>query len=228
MGAGGLDQQLTIALNSYAAGYHDIWRVSSNALIRGFPISFALISFWFADDCTKRRSRMLVGLLAVSVATLFSVWSQFHLNVHTRPFLDPTLHLTVAAPEWTLGWSRTNSFPSDSATLFFGLSMVIFVEKWIVGVLCFLWTIMIVAIPRVVFGFHYPSDILGAAILGPGSVVVFDRIPYLGTLLERLLMPKGYLRYVNALLFIFLADALDLFQGAQDAAKFFGRLVHGA
>jgi membrane-associated phospholipid phosphatase len=221
-----LDQQLLLALNSPAAGYFDIWRVTYNSLFRGLPISFALVALWFVEDCRVRRSRMLAGLLAVCIATMLSVWSQFHLNVHTRPFMDPTLHLIIADPSWATGWDRTNSFPSDTATLFFGLAAVIFTEWRMVGALCFLWVVVVVAIPRIIFGFHYPSDILGAAILGPGCVFLFNRLPYLRFLVERILLRfEGHMQYAHALLFIFLADAFNQFQGLEQIARFFGRLL---
>ena len=113
---------------------------------------------------------MLAGLLGVCVGTLLSVGLQ-HFNIHTRPLLDVTLPLQNVSPIWVAAVrGRTSSFPSDTATLFFGLSMVVFLENRLIGVFCFLSTTAIIAIPRIIFGWHSPSDILGAAILGPGCV----------------------------------------------------------
>jgi membrane-associated phospholipid phosphatase len=155
--SGNLDQQFLLTLNSLA-GSDLIWKFSDNPLFRGFPIFFSLVAVWFVHDCNKRRSRILIGLFAACVATVLSVWLQFHLDTHTRPILDPALHLK-SDPAWTANWDRTNSFPSDTATLFFGLATVILIENRLAGVLCFLWVIVVIAIPRVVFGWHYPSDI---------------------------------------------------------------------
>jgi undecaprenyl-diphosphatase len=226
--SGNLDQQLLLTLNSLAGSdTYPIWKLANNALFRGFPIFFSLVALWFVCDCNKRRSRMLTGLFAVCVATVLSVWLQFHLEVHARPLMDQALHLKVVNPAWTTGWDRTNSFPSDTATLFFGLATVILLENRLAGVLCFLWIIVIIAIPRVVFGWHYPSDIIGSAILGPGCVLLFNQIPYLRMGIERVLTRfESHMYFVHALLFVFLAEASNLFESLQELGKYLVKVLH--
>jgi len=124
-----LDQQLLLTLNSLVGSDVTIWKIANNALFRGFPIFFSFVALWFVRDCNKRRSRMLSGLFAVCVATVLSVWLQHYLDTHTRPILDQALHLKVADPVWTTIWDRTDSFPSDTATLFFALATVILSRK---------------------------------------------------------------------------------------------------
>jgi membrane-associated phospholipid phosphatase len=227
--SGNLDNQLLLSLNSLLGSDIAIWKLASNALFRGFPVFFGLIALWFVDDCGKRRSRMLIGLLAVCVATLLSVWLQIHFASHVRPVLDRALPLTVANSEWASPgfWDHADSFPSDTATLFFGLSTVIFLERRFVGFLCFLWVVVIVAIPRVIFGWHYPSDIVGSAILGPGCVVFFNAIPYLRRLVERVLTHfEGRMYFVHALLFFFLTEASNLFYSLEQMGKFLVKIAH--
>jgi membrane-associated phospholipid phosphatase len=220
------DRELLLTLNSFVGheGPHHVWEFANNALLRGFPIFFALVALWFSGDCIKRRSRMLVALLAVCFATVLSVWLQFHLVGHTRPFLDPALHLKIATTG--ANWDRTNSFPSDTATLFFALATVVFLENRVIGLLCFLWVAAVISLPRVVFGWHYPSDIVGSMVLGPGCVFLFDKMPYLRMLSERSLMLfEGRMYLVHALLFIFLADAFNLFWSLQHAGKSLVRML---
>ena len=222
-----LDQEILLALNSLA-GEHTryIWTLSTNGLLRGFPVTFPLVALWFASDDIKRRSRMLAGLLAVCLATVLSVWCQIHLNINMRPLVDPTLPLKMIEPYWAGMWDRPGSFPSDTATLFFGLSTVIFLENRLIGLFCFVWTAAIVALPRIIFGWHYPSDIIGALILGSGSVFLFEKTPYLRMLFERLLFEFGGRTYlVHALLFVFLAEASNLFLNLQQIAKYFVRML---
>lgn len=72
------------------------------------------------------------------------------------------------------------------------------------------------ALIRVVFGWHYPSDIVGALILGPACVYLFVKVPYLVALFERALkLFEGRMYPVHALLFVFLADTNNLFFGLQ-------------
>jgi membrane-associated phospholipid phosphatase len=163
---------------------------------------------------------MLAGLLAVCVATILSVWSQFHFHVHVRPLLEPALHLKLANPKWAEGWGRTGSFPSDTATLFFGLATVILMENWSLGMLGFLWVLVMIATPRVIFGWHYPSDIIGALVLGPGCVFLFSGTPYPRMLFARMLtLFENRMYFVHAALFLFLADAFNSFNSLRELGK---------
>ena len=219
------DIQLLLTLNSLL-GSNDqfnklLWYgIFGNAIIRGSPIFFPLVALWFSGDCEKRRGRMLAGLLATCLTTVLSFWLQHHFTPHIRPLLDPALHIYIADPQWTEVFDRQGSFPSDTGTLFFSLAAIIFVENRLIGCFCFIWVLAAITVPRVVFGWHYPSDIVGSLILGPGCVYLFNKIPHLVTLFERALrLFENRMYIVHALLFTFLADAYTLFQGSQNILK---------
>jgi len=214
----GLDKEILLALNSFGGGNKDLWELANNSLFRGFPVFFSLAALWFSGGYQERRARMLAGLSAVCLATMFSFWSQFHFAVHTRPALDPALHLETFILPTT--WDRMSSFPSDTGTLFFGLAAVVFVERRLLGSFCFVWVAAVIAIPKIIFGFHYASDIAGSLVLGPASVFLFDVSPYPRRFFERALMffeSRMYL--VHAFLFVFLAEAYDLFLSLQALGK---------
>ena len=219
MSFGNMDLELLLSLNSLAGSAAQKLFVLfvDNALIRGFPIFVPLVALWFSSDCVKRRSRMLVGLLATSVATILSIWLQHRVLPHIRPLLDPALHLKIADPKWTTTvWDRQGSFPSDTATLYFALVAVIFIENRLAGYFCFLWALTIIGFSRVIVGYHYPSDIVGSMILGPGCIYLFTKISSLRTLFERVLtLCENRMYLVNALLFVYLADAFNLFASLQ-------------
>jgi undecaprenyl-diphosphatase len=224
-----IDVRLLLDLNSMvphsALGAKIFSAIVNNQFFRGFPVFFPVVALWFSGDCRKRRSRMLIGLLATCVATVLSVWMQFHLTTHVRPFLDPSLHLQGIDPAWAVGLDRLDSFPSDSATLFFSLATVIFLEHRIAGGIAFLWTLVVVGAVRVALGWHYPSDIAGSLVLGSACVYLFARIRPLGVFFERLLQrcePRIYI--VHALLFLFLADAYTFFSGLQGFYNGFGKI----
>jgi membrane-associated phospholipid phosphatase len=220
-----LDKNILLSLNAFGGGNTDLWEFANNSLFRGFPLFFFLPALWFADGPPERRGRMLAGLSAVCLATIFSVWCQFHIDIHTRPILDPALHLQTVIPPWT--WDRASSFPSDTATLFFGLAAVVFVEERWIGLFCFLWATVIIASPRVIFGFHYPSDIIGSLVLGSTSVFIVARSPYPRNLFERALTWfEDRMYIVHALLFVFLAEASNLFLSLQALGKELVRLIH--
>jgi undecaprenyl-diphosphatase len=220
-----LDRDILLTLNAFGGANSDLWELANNSLFRGFPLLLSIPALWFSSEQRERRGRMLAGLLAVCLATIFSVWAQFHIDIHTRPILDPALHLQTVIPPWT--WDRTSSFPSDTATLFFGLAAVVFVEKRWVGLFCFVWVAVIIAIPRVIFGFHYASDIIGSLVLGSGSVFILAGSSYPRHLFERTLMWfEGRMYIVHALLFVFVAEAFNLFLSLQALGKELIRLLH--
>jgi membrane-associated phospholipid phosphatase len=217
---GNADIELLLALNSFFVVTDNegkiISGIAGNPLFRGFPIFFSFIAIWFSSDCNKRRSRMLIGLFATCLATVFSFWLQHHFTSHIRPLLDPAIHLKFVDPGLRLGWDREGSFPSDTATLYFALVAIIFLENRLVGYVCLIWALVTVGIARIALGLHYPSDIIASLVLGPGCVFAFESIPYLRTLFEhalRLFETRIYL--VHALLFMFLAEAYNLLAGLQ-------------
>lgn len=209
--------------NSWGATFWDF--VGQNPLCRGFPIFFSVVVLWFSNDSIERRSRMLLGLLGTCAAVLLSVWLQHHLNVHTRPFLDPSLHLQSTPPAWSVGLEHLNSFPSDTATLFFSLATVILLENRIAGGVAFLWASIAAGAARVATGWHYPSDILGALLLGPSCVLLITRARPIQAFFARLLERSGQRIYiVHAILFLFLADAYVLLEGIQNSYVILGKI----
>ena len=120
-----------------------------------------------------------------------------------------------------------SSFPSDTATLFFGLAAVVFVEQRLLGLFCFVWVAVIISIPRVIFGYHYASDIIGSLVLGSACVFIFARSPYPRRLFDRTLMLfEGRMYIVHAFFFVFLAEASSLFLSLEALGKELVRLLH--
>jgi membrane-associated phospholipid phosphatase len=147
-------------------------------------------------------SRRLTSLASAPTARSLLVWLQFHVAIHTVQFW--TQHFIWKPSFHHERGDRMSSFPSDTATLFFGLAAVVFVEQRLVGLFCFVWVAVIIAIPRVIFGFHYASDIIGSLVLASVCVFIFAKIPYPRRLFERTLMLfEGRMYIVHALLFVF-------------------------
>ena len=109
-------------------------------------------------------------------AALLSRALQFSLPFHARPLYNAALHLNWAAQIAPGTLSHWSSFPSDHATICFGLATVIFLHQRKIGALAFVWTAILCAC-RVVLGFHYASDIAAGAALGTIAVGLSQRIP---------------------------------------------------
>lgn len=100
-----MDQELLLKLNTLAGAHTALYDdFADNPLFRGLPIFFSLVALWFVDDCGKRRSRMLAGLVGVCIATVLSLWFQFNVAIHTRPLIDAAIHLKAVEPRWIMSW----------------------------------------------------------------------------------------------------------------------------
>ena len=61
---------------------------------------------------------------------------------------------------------RWSSFPSDHAVLFFTIATGIFFVSRPLGGLALAWVASAICFPRLYLGVHWPTDILGGAVLG--------------------------------------------------------------
>ena len=222
-----LDLRILLDLNSLTPNHSPAIKVmdfiGNNLLFRGFPIFFPLAALWFASRDVERRSRMMAGLFAAGLGAVASVWIQGHFHTHIRPFLDPALHLQGINPDWPQGWTRLNSFPSDTATMVFCLGIVIFLENRLLGCIAMLWSLFTIDFERVAQGWHYPSDIAGGFILAVITVSVVIHIRPLRNFFDWLLRRYEHRMYlVDGCVVLFLADAYSFFHGLQgihDAIK---------
>lgn len=107
--------------------------------------------------------QLVVGtLLAMTVSRVMQNFSAYR----PRPLHNPDLvyELPHGIETTTLeGWS---SFPSDTSALGFAIAAGIFVASKRLGFAAFLWTAVVVAFPRAYAGLHYPSDLVGGALIG--------------------------------------------------------------
>lgn len=145
-----------------------ISNILENNLIKGAVIVSILWFFWFhkSSKLTFNRGRIIIGIIASIIGVIVSRALTLLLSFRARPFDNPDLHFVKPYFMQTEGLETWSSFPSDHAILFFSLSTCIFLISKKAGVFSFIYTFLIICFPRIYFGFHYPSDILGGAIIG--------------------------------------------------------------
>jgi undecaprenyl-diphosphatase len=167
------DTELLLALNSFLRTYSWLPTAASSLalypLARGIPVFAPLIVLWFSPDHIARRGRMALGLAGTCFATLISVLLQRRLHVDIRPLFDPSLHLYQVVKLEMSEWDRINSFPSDTATLYFALSTVIFLEWRRGGVLAYIWSFVTAGICRGRWDRLFVHQHLARRQLGPVS-----------------------------------------------------------
>lgn len=95
-------------------------------------------------------SAILAGFGVVELIRFF--WSR------PRPFVENNVNLLIEAAD-------KPSFPSGHAAFFFALSFVVYQYNKKAGLFFFLASCLI-AISRVFVGIHWPTDIIGGAIIG--------------------------------------------------------------
>jgi undecaprenyl-diphosphatase len=108
----------------------------------------------------SRREKIeivLVTLAAAVVARLGVVELIRHYYHRPRPFAALAVHQLLGDANW--------SFPSGHAAFFFAIATALYLynKRW--GTLFFVAATLI-TVSRVIAGVHYPSDILGGALLG--------------------------------------------------------------
>jgi len=174
------------------ANLYDV--LSNNDFVRGLPIIAALAFLWFSRDA-RGQLHLIVQLLAISAATVTSVLVQRLHLFHTRPMLRPELGLHLPADLAGQLWNDAPwSWPSDTATLYAGLVAIVCRDKPRLGVALGVWTLVVILIPRVAFGYHYASDVASGVVLGASAVLIADALFKAGEqpLVDRLSAPVGH------------------------------------
>jgi undecaprenyl-diphosphatase len=176
-------QQLDVAILRLFNGYVDAWPafdravsiVSEWSYVRATGLVCIVWWAWAAGRDPANRTKILAGLAGVAIATACSKLIQMSVFVHLRPFREAgELGLTLPRALAT-NWGYGSSFPSDTATMYFALAMVIFGVARKLGVGAFLWVAVVIALPRVYLTYHFPSDILAGFVLGAGVVWAMQR-----------------------------------------------------
>jgi undecaprenyl-diphosphatase len=184
---------------------------------------------WFACRDADARVKLLSGLVAVFLVAALSRCMQVMVFVHFRPFVTAYEHGYQIPRNVTPFLSTRSSFPSDTATLYFAMAALVWCisRRW--GIVAFAWVALIAALPRAYLTYHWPSDIVGAFVLGTAAVAVAYRycIPGLGAVLrlERIRPQVFY-----PLLFVLIYQMVDTFDvvdqalyRAKEASKAFDR-----
>jgi undecaprenyl-diphosphatase len=171
-----LDFHVITFLNQFA---HRSWTfdyfvllIGQNYVLKTGVITALLGWTWFrkSEDSTEHRRILVFAMIASCVAVLLNRMLALVVPFRVRPLHSPELDFVLpyaVNPQNLLTWS---GFPSDNATLFFGLAAGIFLVSRRAGILAFGHVLLAVAFARVYLGFHHPTDILAGALLGVGAV----------------------------------------------------------
>ena len=156
-----------------------VYEVSRTDLLKG-GVLLALL--WW---CWTRRNGQLISqdLLAIRtvagalLAILVGRALQNFLPMRLRPGHEPSLDFVLPHGVSMTGLDGWSSFPSDHAVLFFALSAAAWASSRVIGLVAFLWTAVVICLPRIYLGLHYASDILAGAAVGIAVMAFALRLP---------------------------------------------------
>lgn len=156
-----LDTQLFFFLNSLAgqSPFLDSSIIFCASYLAYLVVAALLVLVLFSKYSKLEKWTILVVAGTASIIARFGIADLIRVFYHRpRPFVAlPEVHQLLINPEW--------SFPSGHATFFFALSTAVYLynKKWGIG---FFIATLFITIGRVVAGVHYPSDIIGGALIG--------------------------------------------------------------
>jgi membrane-associated phospholipid phosphatase len=197
--------------------------LSKNYVLKTGLITALLGWLWVRREnaAAPHRPILVFGLIASCVAVLLNRMLSVVVPFRVRPLRSPDLNFVVphaVNPQSLLDWS---AFPSDNATLFFGLAACIFLVSRRAGIVAFCHVTLVVAFARVYLGFHHPTDVLAGALLGVGLVSLVT-IPAVKTAVTRL--PMQWLQQhppsFHAALFVLVFLIAVTFEPLYDLAGF--------
>ncbi|WP_159456690.1 phosphatase PAP2 family protein [Roseivivax jejudonensis] len=167
------------SLNGGTASFDLALRNSQIAVFKSLPFALVLWALWFsASESEGRRTsreRLVAALLCmvpiIGLTRLIANFAPFSARpLHADGF---ELNLQDSQSRATLdGWS---SMPSDHASLFFGFAVAVLTINRKAGMFLLLWSVLVVSMPRVIMGLHWPSDIVAGWCIGASIALVLMR-----------------------------------------------------
>ena len=140
--------------------------ICMNNFLKGALVFTIVWYLWFQSEPNREKREYLLAGVSASFAGLVIAKILTFVIHRARPFNDSRLELHIPYGIHAVAWEGLNSFPSDHAVLFFALATGIFLASRPIGSLVYSYVTLFICLPRIYLGIHFPTDILGGAIIG--------------------------------------------------------------
>lgn len=154
-----------------------VYFLDDNLQLTIVPIISMLWWSWFKDKDQDRRRELvvstLIGCIFAGVLFYFLRETQLFFGFRPRPLCNPEIHFQIpygidpSIRSWCL--DATTTFPSGHAALLFALSSGLTYISRSMGIGCLIYSFLL-CLPRIFLGNHYPTDVIGGALIGVGVV----------------------------------------------------------
>lgn len=166
-----LDVEILLFLNGFVGQSHyfdNAVKMLENPILKALPFVLALVYFWFREDQAQKDHRrmvlttIIVSMAAIAVGRLLAAI----LPDRLRPLHSPEVAVLMPqgySAEILQGWS---SMPSDHAVYFTAICTLLIWINRPIGLFFSAYAFVAVLLPRIYFGWHWPSDILVGILVG--------------------------------------------------------------
>ncbi len=203
------------------------WLVGGEGhIVKFVPIVLVICWLWFKPEPRRKWLRPLLldaltsGVVALVVGRVLALALPFR----DRPFSRGDL--AFALPDVENGLRTWSSFPSDHAVLAFALAASLARISPGMGLCIGIHSLVIVCLPRIYLGLHYPSDVAGGALIGATCAWAVSSLAARSTLNRSLMeiertRPAAF--YTAGFLLLF--SITEMFNGFRTLAVFFFRML---
>lgn len=204
--------------------------ISDTPLFKGYLVFPLFWWAWFRKKGNRDHNREAVILTfgACFLALSLSRFLQIGLPHRLRPLQSPQMNFIVPyslSTNYLSGWS---SFPSDHAALFFALATGLCLISPLIGGLAFVHAVVIISLPRVYLGLHFPTDILAGAAIGVAMVylLLIYRSPWRMVVVDPILVwSRKSAETFYPCVFLLTAEMTRLFEDTRSLAESLWHIV---